>query len=482
MTDFISTTIPYVNGDPHIGHAQEFVLADALARHQALDRDVYFHSGTDENSLKNVLAAEAEDQDTGAFVAARSDAFEALMGTLGLELTDFIRTSADVRHRPVVERIWRACVANGDIYQQAYEGLYCVGCEQFFTADELEDGVCPEHGTAPELVAEQNYFFRLTRYRDQLIDRIQSGQLRIEPEGKRSEVLAGLRDLNQDLSVSRSAQRARGWGIPVPDDPDQVIYVWIDALANYVSGPGEDRWSAFERVTHVVGKGVLRFHAIYWPAVLLSAGLRLPDRIYVHNYVTVEGKKIGKSLGNAIHPAEPVDALGLDPFRYYLLRHIGSFRDGDFSWARYAQVYEQDLANQLGNLVARVTKLAHREASLGAPTERLVQGLDQRVAAHVDRFALHKAVEIIWREIEAVNAYLSQAAPWKLQGEARRAVLAAAVDAIATIADALTPFLPTTAQRVHDALSGSADGHLFPRRHNRETAGIAKSGTHGQTA
>lgn len=460
MSQFISTTIPYVNGAPHIGHAQEFVLADALRRYH---HDVYFQSGADENSLKNVLAAEAAGVRTEDYVEARSTDFERLTKTLGLELTDFIRTSSDPRHQPVVEQIWKACEQNGDIYQSEYKGLYCVGCEQFYPPSELDDGKCPEHYVEPEVVSEKNYFFRLTRYRDDLIELISTRVINIEPQSKRNEVLAFLRNLAEDLSVSRSAERAHGWGIPVPGDPRQVIYVWIDALTNYVSAPGKRRWEAFDAVTHVVGKGVLRFHAVYWPAVLLSAGLRLPDNIFVHNYVTVEGRKIGKSLGNAIDPGEPVRALGLDAFRYYLLRHVGCYRDGDFSWQRYRDVYEQELANQLGNLVSRIAKLACTHEVLPAASHRLHSDLYTRVEENVRKFALHRAVDEIWKAIEDTNAYVSVQAPWKLKGGEQALVLAVASDALKTIAHALAPFLPATSKRILVALECEIREQLFPR-------------------
>jgi len=460
MTRFISTTIPYVNGAPHVGHAQEFVLADALRRYYG---DVYFLSGTDENSLKNVLAAQAAGIDTAAYVARRSDEFERLTAMLGLSPTDFIRTSSDPRHRPVVERIWDACLHAGDIYRAEYSGLYCVGCEQFYTDAELSDGKCPEHGAAPERISETNYFFRLTRYRGRLVELISTREINIEPKGKRNEMLQYVRDLSEDLSISRSSVRARGWGIPVPGDPSQIIYVWVDALANYVSAPGEARWRSFDEITHVVGKGVLRFHAVYWPALLLSAGLRLPDNIFVHNYVTVDGRKIGKSLGNVVDPAEPIRALGLDAFRYYLLRHIGCYKDGDFSWERYRRVYEQELANQLGNLVSRVSALTRKCNELPRAATRLHADLDRRIAQHVSSFALHKAMDEIWKAVDATNAYVAAERPWKTAGDRRAATLATAVDAIHSIATALAPFLPDTSARILDALRTHAQPILFPR-------------------
>jgi methionyl-tRNA synthetase len=460
VSHFISTTIPYVNGAPHLGHAQEFVLADALRRYHG---DAYFQSGTDENSLKNVLAAEAAGMDTETYVAARSDDFERLTRTLGLELTDFIRTSADPRHEPVVGRIWQACERNGDIYQADYQGRYCIGCEQFYTSNELEDGKCPEHRIEPENISEKNYFFRLTRYRDDLTRLISSREINIEPQTKRNEVLGFLRELTEDLSVSRSAVRARGWGIPVPGDPTQVVYVWIDALANYVSGPGERRWAEFDRITHVVGKGVLRFHAVYWPALLLSAGLRLPTNIFVHNYVTVNGEKIGKTLGNAFDPEGPVRALGLDALRYFLLRHIGCHKDGDFSWQRYREVYERELANQLGNLVSRLTRLTEAHERLPTPRQPLHVDLDQRIAEHVRTFALQKAMNDIWKAIEDTNAYISAEEPWKRARDQRLLVLATAADALKKIAHAVEPFLPETSQRILAALNGDHRTQLFPR-------------------
>ena len=460
MSHFISTTIPYVNGSPHIGHAQEFILTDALCRYYD---DVYFQSGTDENSLKNVLAAKAAGVDTTDYVTNRSNDFEQLTNALGLDLTDFIRTSSDPRHRPVVEEIWQACERNGDIYQAKYEGLYCVGCEQFYAHDELQDGKCPEHQVEPEFISETNYFFRLTRYRAQLIDLISTHEINIEPPSKRNEVLGTLRELSEDLSISRSSERARGWGIPVPGDSTQVIYVWIDALANYVSAPGKRRWESFDQITHVVGKGVLRFHAIYWPAILLSCGLRLPDNIFVHNYVTVEGKKIGKSLGNAVAPTAPIQELGLDAFRYYLLRHIGCYRDGDFSWSRYREVYEHELANQLGNLVSRLTKLIARHHNLPEPSQHLHSDLDQRITKNVEKFALQKAMDEIWKAIEEANAYFSIEEPWKLKSDHQARVLANTKDSLTRIACALHPFLPDTSYRIIQIIDGVVNEQLFPR-------------------
>jgi methionyl-tRNA synthetase len=298
---YITTAIPYVNGDPHLGHALELVQADVLARHRRLrGKAVRFLSGTDDNALKNVDAAVAAGLPVAEFVAEKAQRFVDLAQPLQLSNDDFIRTSTDPRHRPGVEWLWRACAEAGDLYQRNYEGLYCSGCEAFLLPGDLHDGRCPEHGEPPELVVERNWFFRLSRYQGALLDLIESGRLRVEPEHRRNEVLAFVRSGLTDFSVSRAQERARGWGIPVPDDPEQVVYVWFDALANYItalrSGSNDDAyrkwWRESDERLHVIGKGIIRFHAIYWPAILVSAAQPLPTTIFVHDYLTVEGQKL----------------------------------------------------------------------------------------------------------------------------------------------------------------------------------------------
>ncbi|MGH3167940.1 MAG: methionine--tRNA ligase, partial [Trebonia sp.] len=298
---YITTTIPYVNARPHLGHALELVQADVLARyHRGTGERVRFQAGTDDNSLKNVLAAEAAGVGVQEFVDANAAAFTGLREPLALSVDDLIATSSDPRHRKGVERLWRACAAGGDLYRKHYEGLYCVGCEQFYAPAELDDGRCPDHGTVPEPVSEENWFFRLSRYGDRLRDLIISRTIRIEPAHRRNEVLAFIDSGLEDFSVSRSTRRARGWGIPVPGDPGQVIYVWWDALGNYLTalGYGSDGddlrrwWTGAAARIHLVGKGVLRFHAVYWPAMLLSAGEAVPTEILVHGYLTENGRKI----------------------------------------------------------------------------------------------------------------------------------------------------------------------------------------------
>ena len=468
MSDFVSTTIPYVNGAPHIGHAQEFVITDALARDRRQRGSVHLQSGSDENSLKNVIAAEAIDEPTEVLVAHHAANFEHLAATLGLDYDAFVRTSTDRAHRTTVEALWAACDARGDITKADYVGCYCIGCEQFYRDNELDEGRCPEHLTVPEEIREVNYFFRLDRYQQALIDEIESGRLRIEPPAKRNEILGFLREPLEPLSISRDAARSRGWGIPVPGDESQVIYVWFDALVNYVAGPSREAWEQFDRVSHVVGKGVSRFHAVYWPAMLLSAGWRLPDEILVHNYVTVDGQKIGKSLGNAVSPFDVIGRHGVDAFRYYLLRYVGCFRDGDFTYERFDAIYDADLANQLGNLVARLCGLARGIALPAAsPSPGFAETLTREIDEAVTSFALHRAVERIWDAIETLNRGLSQSEPWRREPREKASIVATALTDLDTVAKALEPFLPDTAARIQASIAPDAlvtkQAPLFPR-------------------
>jgi|tagenome__1003787_1003787.scaffolds.fasta_scaffold20872609_1 methionyl-tRNA synthetase len=382
---YITNAIPYVNGDPHIGHALEFVQTDVIARHRRLrGESVRYLSGTDDNAFKNVRAAEAAGVPVARFVAERAHAFAALREPLQLSYDDFIRTSTDRRHRPGVERLWNACRAAGDLYEREYSGLYCAGCEAFVSADDLEDGLCVEHGVPPETVTERNWFFALSRYRDLLLGLLESGQLDVRPAHRRNEVLSLVRGGLEDFSVSRPAERAHGWGIPVPGDAGQVIYVWFDALANYITALGYGQraepyatwWEGADDRVHLVGKGITRFHAVYWPAILLSAGEPLPTTVVVHDYLTVEGRKISKSAGTSAHPATLVDRYGGDALRWWLLRDVPPSGDADFREHQLG-LRANELADGLGNLVNRTIALSGKyDPDLGAP----LAGGDQRAA------------------------------------------------------------------------------------------------------
>ncbi|MFI6479088.1 methionine--tRNA ligase [Nonomuraea sp. NPDC050663] len=455
---YITTTIPYVNARPHLGFALEIVQADVLARHhRARGEQVRFQTGTDDNSLKNVLAAEAAGVPVRELVDRNAAAFAELRSVLDLSFDSFIRTSADPRHREGVERLWEA--TTHDLYQKHYEGLYCVGCEQFYP-----EGQCAEHSAPLQHVSEHNWFFRLSRYQDRLIELIEGGGLRIEPVARRNEVLSFLRGGVEDISISRSAERARGWGIPVPGDPSQVVYVWWDALANYVTALEDyERWWVREpRKTHLVGKGVIRFHAVYWPAMLLSAGLPLPTEIFVHDYLTFGGRKISKSAGLTADPAEVVDRYGADALRWWLLREVPRVGDVDFTEERLVARHDVDLANGLGNLVNRVLTLIEKYgfAEGAAPLEScLVVG--ERVHAALEDFDFRQAAAAVWAIVDEANAFIEREQPWKLADPT--ACLGTLLHALRTLAVQLEPFLPRAAARVAAQLEVLTPQPLFPR-------------------
>jgi methionyl-tRNA synthetase len=475
---YITTTIPYVNARPHLGFALELVQADVLARHHRRHgHHVRFQTGTDDNSLKNVLAAEAAGIGVQEFVDGNAAAFIALAEPLSLSVDDVIRTSRDPRHRAGVERFWQACADAGDLYRKHYEGLYCVGCEQFCTPAELTDGRCLEHGTEPQQVAEENWFFRLSRYTDQLHDLITTGALRIEPAERRNEVLAFIAGGLEDFSISRSTIRARGWGIPVPGDPGQVIYVWWDALGNYLTalgygtdGPDHERWwTGADRRIHLVGKGVLRFHAVYWPAMLLSAGQPLPTDILVHDYLTADGRKISKSSGVTVDPAALAKQYGTDAVRWWLLREVPRVGDADFTLDRLVARANDELANGLGNLVNRVVAMTHRyrdgkipvteapaaQAECLDEASRQAAGLLDTALANFD---FRKATSAIWNIVDEANRYINHIRPWELAktehhgdeqaGRQLDAVLATLIRACRAIAEHLEPFLPDAAAHI----------------------------------
>lgn len=475
---YITTAIPYVNAKPHIGFALELVLTDALARyHRLKGEDVWFLTGTDENSLKNVQAAGREDISTQALVNRNAAYFYALRDSLNLSFDDFIRTSVDPRHTAGVQKLWQACAQNGDIYKKAYRGLYCVGCEQFYEESELVAGLCPEHRTRPEVVEEENYFFRLSRYAGRLYELIESDQLRIVPQTRKNEVLSFIRAGLLDFSISRSWARAHGWGIPVPGDPEQVIYVWFDALGNYItalnyaqeSGLYQRYWAHNPQRIHVIGKGITRFHAIYWPAMLLSAGAPLPVTIFIHGYITLGGEKISKSLGNAVDPIDLAEQYSIDALRYYLLREIKATEDGDFTLERFVRTYNADLANQLGNLLSRWVGMVNRYydgvvPAPGAPLDvdrHLIHTagslLRERVDAAMSQFAPHEALAAIWDLIGAANKYIVEVQPWTLARQRREQAAAEArlattlynlAETLRLVAHYCAPFLPATAEAI----------------------------------
>ena len=473
---FISTAIPYVNGDPHIGHSLEYVQTDVMARYfrsKYGEENVYALTGSDENALKNVLAAEMEKKSTIEYVAEKTTEFKRLSQTLNLSFDDFIRTTED-RHIKGAQKLWGKLKPE-DIYQDTYMGMYCVGCEEFKTEKDLVDGLCPEHKKKPELVSEKNYFFKLSNYQDQIEKLITEDTIKIVPEKRKNEVLGFIHEGLKDFSISRSRERARDWGVPVPSDDSQVMYVWVDALSNYITaldyaGDG-DKYKKFwdnaeTKRIHVIGKGIVKFHALYWVGMLLSANIPLPTQEFVHGYVTVEGSKIGKSLGNAIHPDEVVKKYGIDAFRYYLLREIPAYGDGDFSWSRIDELYKSDLQNGVGNLVARVSAMVAATPLRSDELRRGTVTISKDVANALGAYKFDEAMRNIWERIRKADQYVSEKRVWELKDKEREEALSWLVAQIRQIATDLQPFLPQTAEKIAKQFGGEkiVKGEaLFPR-------------------
>jgi methionyl-tRNA synthetase len=484
-TFFLTSAIPYVNAAPHLGHALELVQSDALARQRrARGSTTFFASGTDDNSLKNVRAAREQNTSPAELVARNGAEFRRLAQALGVELDDFIHTASDPRHVPAVHALWERCVAAGDVYKKAYRGQYCVGCEQFLRDSELVAGGCAVHAEPLELLAEENWFFRLSRYEGELVRAIASERLQILPKERKNEVLRFITGGLEDFSISRSRARAHGWGVPVPGDDSQIVYVWLDALASYLAVLGYPQAARFDELwqrggerVHVLGKDILRFHAVYWPAILLSAGLELPSALRVHGHVTSQGKKLGKSAGNAVDPFLLLRRYGVDAVRYYLLAHLHTTKDSDFREDLLRAAYGSELAGKLGNLLQRVCALC---VQTGFSAELAERGLEtdlglREVAARARRevqeavsaFALQDALRSIFELVSAANRFADSSAPWQLAKLVRtgaseperakatsalRRRLASLVEALLVTAELLEPFLPATARGVRARL------------------------------
>src|SRR3989339_1373726 len=395
---YITAAIPYVNGKPHIGHALEFVQTDVISRyHRLMRKEVIYLSGADENGLKMVQAAERENLPVQEFCDRNAQKFIEIFKKLNTTLDFFQRASSKI-HKKGSQELWKLCEKNGDIYKKKYKGLYCVGCETFYTKDELVDGKCPEHLKVPEVVEEENYFFKLSKYEKPLLKLFEENKIKIVPEHRKNEVISFIKQGLEDLSISRSKERAKGWGVAVPNDEKQIIYIWFDALNVYQTGIGfgtdnkqYQKWWPAD--VHVIGKGIIRFHAVYWPAFLMSAGLKLPKKIFVHGYYTVNGQKMSKTLGNVYDPMPLLEKYGADPLRYYMLAKTPPFTDGDFSEEKYIEIYNADLANGLGNLVARVAKLCERTSP--HPSALSAQFPD-KIKSSLDGFRFDEALKTIW--------------------------------------------------------------------------------------
>lgn len=474
---YITAAIPYVNASPHLGHALEFVQGDVITRFKKLQKvDTLYISGSDENGLKIVQAAEKQGLSPQQLADKNTEVFKKLIKALNVEIDVWRRGSDKNLHWPGTHKLWQLCKKNGDIYKKLYGGYYCVGCEDFYTKKDLIDGKCPEHLTKPEWVEEENYFFNLKKYQEQIERLIVEDKLVIIPQTRKNEVLSFIRRGLEDFSISRSKKRAKNWGIPVPDDDNQVIYTWYDALNVYQTAVGfgyDDKlWQKWWPAdVHIIGKGILRFHAVYWIGMLLSAKLLLPKSIFVHGYITAEGQKMSKTLGNIIDPFELIKKYGTDPLRYYLLREIPSYSDGDFSERRFKEVYNSDLANGLGNLVARVAKLASIIKDFKIPSRSHSNNTyyyseHKEYEKAFEEFRFNDALTFIWEKVAAANRKIDKEKPWELKGEKLEKVLTLLIAQILEIALLLKPFLPETSKKIISQFSEptiKSQPPLFPR-------------------
>ena len=467
---YITTAIPYVNGTPHVGHAMDYCLADVCARYQRmLGNEVRFQAGTDEHGNKIFQKAKELDIPVGEYVSENAKKFQEFIKLLDVEYTDFIRTT-DKEHEKKVQEIWKKI--KDHIYLAKYDGWYCNGCERYVTEKEYEEnhGVCPDHQKPYEKFEEENYYFKISEFKDKIRAAIESNELLILPEFRKKEMLALLEE-SPDVSISRPKAQLT-WGVPVPDDDDHVMYVWIDALTNYITILGypdtdiSDWWPAYAQF---VGKDILRFHAIIWPAMLMALGLELPHTLVSHGMVLSNGQKMSKSIGNVIDPIEVLNRHGPEAFRYFFLRHIDTFADSDFTWEKFEDAYNNELANDLGNLVQRLATLCYKNKFELKDAPKV--NLPEEYTAFMNNFEFSKAFDYIWEKIQAINRQIDEDKPWTLakrnETEKLQKVLESEVTTLLKTADLLTPFLPETVDKIQRIFSGTIappEEPLFPKK------------------
>jgi len=478
---YVTAAIDYVNGSPHLGHALEKIYADVYSRHLRKNNRVFLLTGTDENSLKNVRSAEKEGMTVSDLVDRNASRFKSMQEALNLSYDDFIRTTEE-RHFLGAQKLWKAC--EKDIYKKTYRGLYCVGCEEYYKEEDLEDGCCPIHKTKLEVVEEDNFFFKLTDYQKQLEEIIENDTVKIIPETRKNEVLSFIKSGLQDFCISRSNERAKGWGISVPGDDTQKMWVWFDALSSYISVLGyandeknfEDFWQNGE-ACHFIGKDILRFHAIYWIAMLLSANLKLPDKILTHGFITVNNQKMSKSLGNVIDPIELASKYGADPIRYFLLSEFKPVGDGDFSYEKFENKYNADLSSGLGNLISRVLTLVEKKNLIGEKivvSDDFKKVFDEAVVKcdnFLDNFEFNEGVSTIWELIKVLDKYIEETKPWQVEDKKELVeIFSKLVYGIRKIAEMLNPLLPKTSEKIlsflgekEDEINSVNKENLFPR-------------------
>lgn len=468
---YVTTSIVYTNAPPHIGFAFESVQADVIARYyRLLGKEVFFLTGTDEHGAKVAKAAEEEGKKPKEFVDGIAKKVKDFKKSLNLSNDDFIRTTDKKRHWPSVGKIWLKLKKNGDIYKKKYKGLYCPGCEAFITKKDLKNGKCFIHKKEPEIIEEENYFFRLSKYSKKIEKIINTNIIKIIPETRKNENLSFIKQGLEDVSFSRPRKDLK-WGIPVPGDSTQTIYVWADALTNYISALSYSQNSKkFQKFwpadVHCIGKDIQKFHCLIWPGMLLSLRLPLPKTIFVHGFITVANQKMSKSLGNVIDPFKLAKKYGTDPVRYFLLREIPPTKDGDFTYEKFEDRYNADLANGLGNLVARVLTLAEKlDIEQTEPSSTARAFLDTPRKKYKDAlkdFKFNEALVAIWEIIGNFDRHIEREEPWK-GGKNAIQVVSDSLFALKEICTLLQPFLPETSERILSQIEKRKKEILFPR-------------------
>jgi len=493
---YLTTAISYPNGAPHIGHAYEMIATDAMARWKRLEgRDVFFLTGTDEHGIKMVQTAQAQGISVRDLADQNAGEFKKLAGALNLSNDDFIRTT-EPRHYAASQDIWRRMLANGDIYQDNYAGWYSVRDEAYFEESELTDGeggkkFAPS-GAQVEWVEEPSYFFRLSAYQDRLLALYEENQDFVAPKERRNEIISFVKGGLQDVSISRTTF---DWGIPVPDAPGHVMYVWVDALTNYLTGVGypDVQSETYKRYwpadLHVIGKDIIRFHAIYWPAFLMSANLPVQKRVYAHGFLTVDGKKMSKSIGNVIDPFALVEEFGIDPVRFFFLREVSFGQDGDYSHEKLVNRNNSDLANNFGNLAQRSLSMIQKNFG-GVMPEHLASDIDNAIVAQaiagIERMVIamqtqqvHEATAEFVGVLNAANLYFAEQAPWGLKEDLPRmgSILSTTADVVRRLAIAAQAFVPDSAGKMLDALAIPADKRMLENALSPATIGVIAAGT-----
>jgi methionyl-tRNA synthetase len=478
---YVTTSIPYVNADPHIGFAMELLYGDVLARRaRRQGKEVIYSTGSDEHGGKIAEKAEEQGLEPKEFTKQMSQRFKELGQLLNVSNDRFIRTT-DNGHEERAKVIWKAL--RKDIYKGKYVGWYCTGDEAYFTETEVKanNGVCPNHNRPYEKLEEENYFFKLSGYSKEIGELIRKDKFKVVPERRANEILNVLDKGLEDISISRPKEKI-GWGIPVPGDHDQVIYVWFEALMNYITVLGYPEHADFKKFwpadVQIIGKDIIRQHAAIFPAMLLGLGLPLPKQLYVHGFITVEGKKMSKTIGNVVSPKEIVDKYGVDAFRYYFLRHVPSYEDGDFSWQRLEAAHDNELANELGNAVQRTAAMIqkYQEGKIGElpPAEHDTGPFE----AALEACRFDRALDEVWDRVRGLNQYIDEEKPWIIAKEEDKdhlqEVLAYQVSSLLNIATLLEPFLPETSAKIQaifrDGKVNMPKETLFPKHDSNQAS------------